>query len=133
MYSFHFMCLSVCLHMYVCALWACLVPVEARKWHQISLNLSHRQLGATIWVLGTELRFRTRELNTISTKTAPDQISVFRLRTPVLSNSPCFGRWSLCSSWKLGLWICSGQRVSYSRPGWCIHPHRCRCPWTHPV
>lgn len=61
------------------------------------------------------------------------QIFVCRLGTPVLSMSLCFGRWSLSMSWKLGLWICSGPRVFYSRPGRYIHPHGCQGTWICPV
>lgn len=39
-------------NMYVCVLYACLVPLEARREHLMPWNLSYWQAWASIWVLG---------------------------------------------------------------------------------
>lgn len=54
--------LSVCMYMYHMHT----VSTEAGRGNQIPLNWSYRELGAIIWVLGTEARFSTRAASVLN-------------------------------------------------------------------
>lgn len=62
-----FLCVYMSTWMYLCALCAWLVSMEAKRKYQISLNWSYRWLLSAMCVLGTESRFSRRAASVLFT------------------------------------------------------------------
>lgn len=51
---FYYFCVWVVLLAYVCVLCSCLIPMEARRKHQMLCDWSHKWLWAIMWALRTK-------------------------------------------------------------------------------